>query len=63
MRPQIFLLAEKQIQFAKALSELSNRIELTKKSMDQLSDMIVYSCEMKLMNSLAIFSRKCMEKK
>jgi hypothetical protein len=46
VRPQIFLLAEKQIQFAQALSELSNRIELTKKSMDQLSDMIVYSCDL-----------------
>jgi hypothetical protein len=46
VRPQIFLLAEKQIQFAKALSGLSNRIELTKKSMDQLSDMIVYSCDL-----------------
>lgn len=45
VKPQLFLLAEKQIQFAKALSELSNRVELTRKSLEQLSEMIVYSCD------------------
>jgi hypothetical protein len=45
VRPQIVLLAEKQIQFAFALSELSNRVQLSKKVLDQLTEMIIYFCD------------------
>ncbi|MBU3660476.1 MAG: hypothetical protein FGM14_11425 [Flavobacteriales bacterium] len=45
VRPQIVLLAEKKVQFAVALNELTNRIQLSNKVLDQISDLIVYSLD------------------
>lgn len=45
VRPQIVLLAEKKVQFAVSLNELSNRIQLSNKVLDQISDLIAYTLD------------------